>query len=516
MAFVTFPSCEEAMAAIRWAKDTCPTLHKRKLTVKEADPWHEANLLQPRPRPDPFPGWERPYSPPLPTEVVTRIARFLQFKDRARMECVCRGWRAGALASYSTIHDFDLQDWRWPEYQFGRRMTTDTFYWAIKRMGPYIDSLRLFDRAVTGNLSPQALAIAVRGCPFLTNVDLSGATIRPPAIRDLIPIAANLRRISLGPCHGRLDPELTGLLGAATQLLDFEAKATEFRGKSLLQVTPALRTLRLCQCPSVLPTPLAGALGRLSALAALELSHCDGLTSEEPLHQLVANQALHTTLEDLRIIGISFDPIMLDPELEDIEVPEDLQAPYVELNIGPANAGTSLAEAFTRLHTLHLRFCGWVSNSLLVQIGEHLKELERLDLSGCSNIRGQFALEELATLHKLREIHLCNLHPSVGIQPLGSIRTLQEVQCRDSSGITDEDVCQVVRGCPALTRLNVEGCQGVTQQTVVGATEIVRREGRSAVLSLWVGETGADRFARVRQSLLLRVFFDRAYQPILA
>ncbi|XP_029055050.2 SCF E3 ubiquitin ligase complex F-box protein grrA-like [Osmia bicornis bicornis] len=395
-------------------------------------------------------------------------------------------------------------------------MTTATFHWAVKRMGPYIVSLRLSDRAVTGNLSPQALAIAVRGCPFLTNVDLSGATVRPPAIRDLIPIATNLRKISLGPYHGHLDPELTGLLGAATQLLDFGAKATEFQGKSLFQVTPALRTLRLCQCPSVLPAPLAAAFGRLSALAGLELSHCDGLTSEEPLHQLVANQALHNTLEDLKIIGISFDPVMLDPELEDIEVPEDLQAPYVELNIGPADAGTSLAEAFTRLHTLHLRFCGWVSNSLLIQIGEHLKELEQLDLSGCSNIRGQFALEELPTLPKLREIHLCNLHPSVGIQPLGSIRTLQEVQCRDSSGITDEDVCQVVRGCPALVRLNIEGCQGVTQQTVVGVTEIVRREGRSAVLSLWVGETGANRFARVRQSLLLRVFFDRAYQPILA
>ncbi|XP_029053945.2 F-box/LRR-repeat protein 15-like [Osmia bicornis bicornis] len=362
-------------------------------------------------------------------------------------------------------------------------------------MGPYVTTLRLHDRAI--------------------NIDLSGATIRPPAVRDLIPSAGTLRALSLGHCQGHLDPELAGLFGAATQLLDFEATATEFQGKPLRRIAPSLRTLRLRQCPSLLAEPLADALKQFLSFVNLELAHCDGLTTDLPLQQLISNQHIHQTLEDLRITGVSFDPVMLDPELEDIEVPQDLQAPYVELNIELANAGTSLAEAFPRLRTLHLRFCGWVSNSLIVQIGETSRDLECLDLSGCSNVRGQFALEPIATLPRLREVHVCNLHPSVGIQPLGSLATLEELQCRDSAGITDEDVCEVVQGCPVLSQINVEGCQGVTQQTVVGATEIIRQQGRTKVLSLWVGETGANRFARVRQSLLLCVYFDRAYQPFL-
>nr|XP_034194887.1 F-box/LRR-repeat protein 3-like [Osmia lignaria] len=365
-------------------------------------------------------------------------------------------------------------------------------------MGPSVTTLRLNDRAITENLRPQALTIAVRGCPFLSNIDLSGATIRPPAIRDLTPTAGTLRTLSLGHCQGHLDLEMARLFGAATQLLDFEATATEFQGKSLRRIAPSLRTLRLWQCPSVLAEPLSDTLKGLLSLVNLELTHCDGLTSDQPLQQLITNRNLHRTLEDLRITGVSFDPIMLDPELADVEVPEDLQAPYVELNIGPANAGTSLAEAFTQLHTLHLRFCGWVSNSLVIQVGEHSKTLECLDISGCSNVRGQFALEPLAALPRLKELYLCNLHPSVGIQALGSVTTMEEVQCWDSAGVTDEDVCQIIEGCPLLSRFNVEGCQGVTQQSVVGATDIVRRRGGTRVLSLWVGETGANRFARVR------------------
>ena len=220
MAFVTFPSAELAASAIRWAKDTGPTLHKRKLSVKEADPWHEENLIKPRLRIDPFPGWERAYSPPLPVEVTAKIARLLRFTDRARMECVCRAWRKGALASYTTRKELDSEDWGWPDHWHGKAISTEAFYWATRRMGPYVTTLRLHDRAITGNLRPQALAIAVRGCPFLSNIDLSGATIRPPAIRDLIPSAGTLRALSLGHCQGHLDPELAGLFGAATQLLD--------------------------------------------------------------------------------------------------------------------------------------------------------------------------------------------------------------------------------------------------------------------------------------------------------
>ncbi|XP_046145655.1 F-box/LRR-repeat protein 15-like [Osmia bicornis bicornis] len=277
----------------------------------------------------------------------------------------------------------------------------------------------------------------------------------------------------------------------------------------------SLQTLRLKDCPSLLSEAVAATLTAMRCLVDLELSGCRTLTTIEPLKALMENQAIHDTLEELRIQGVSFDPVYLDPELEDLPVPEDLQLPFIELNMGPADEGATLVSVFRNLRILDLRFCGWVSNSLVLHIGQHLGKLERLDLSGCSNIRGQFGLEPLEALPKLRQVHLVNMHPSVGIQPLAAIRTLEEIQCRDSAGVTDEEVCQVVRGCPALTKFNVEGCQGITQQTITGVTDIVRREGRDAVLSLWVGETNVQRWARARQSLLLRVFHDRAYQPFL-
>ncbi|XP_076545115.1 uncharacterized protein LOC143306877 [Osmia lignaria lignaria] len=476
--YVTFPQATLAAEAIAWVKNTQPIFHKRRIRAALADPWHEAKLLRPRDGAVPFPGWEPRPSPPLPIEAITRIARLLPFADRARMECVSRAWRMGSMASYAGTNRLDLTDWRWPQAWESRRITTEMLNWAVRRLGVYITDLRLDDGRVVGRLRPQVLGIVVRHCPNLVKIDLTGTLLRPSAVRDLIASANSLRELELGSCLGSVDPELSALFAAATRLERFGATGTAFVGASLPRLTPALRSLRVKRCESLSPAPVAAFLRAARSLVDLELAQCTAITTEEPLHALIANTALHSTLEELSICDINFVPAP-EPAADDddFEVPPDQPLHFLVLQIGPAEAATSIPEAFKNLKNLSTMFCGWVGNGFVIHIGEHLAQLTDLNLSGCSNIRGQFALEPLERLTALRRLAINNLHPTVGAQVLGNISTLEEVNCRDSLGVTDEDACTAAQGCPNLVALNMEGCLGITERTLRGITNIVRGQG---------------------------------------
>nr|XP_034194557.1 uncharacterized protein LOC117610836 [Osmia lignaria] len=514
--FITFPTAELALRAVQWVEATKPIFHKRKIKAAIADSWNEAALLRPRGRPDPFPGWEPRTSPPLPEEVLARIARFLNFADRARMEGVCRAWRAGALASYASEQVLSTTDQRWPQGWAHPSVDTEGLRWAIMRLGPYVSELRLDDRWVAERLRPQVLGIAARGCPRLTTIDLTGATVRPSALRDLASNAERLQRFYLGRTIGNVEPELSEVFVAAPHLASFVATGSGFAGAALSRMAPTLQEVRLRDCASLSSASVAACLAAQRSLSSVELVQCRALSSAEPLDALMNNEDLHRSVQELVVIDIDFAPIIDGAEEEEIPDAADVPDPvFIELQLGPVEAARSLPELFRQLTILRVLFCGWVDVTFIRSVGEHLHQLLELDISGCSNVRGQFALESLGNLPRLEKITINNLHPTVSAPALATIATLEEVRARDSQGITDEDTTAIVRGCSRLVALDVEGCLGVTNQTVIESTEIVRRQGRATVLSLSVGGTSVDRWVRVRPSLVLRVLYDRVYQPIL-
>ncbi|XP_029054605.2 uncharacterized protein LOC114881887 [Osmia bicornis bicornis] len=431
------------------------------------------------------------------------------------MEGVCRAWRLGSLASYAATRTLTTEDWRWPAGWDHRIVSTEAFYWAVKRLGPYVTGLRLDDRQIARGLRPQVVAIAVRSCPLLTRVDLTGARVRPAALRDLASAALALTELRVGQSFGSVESELSALLAPASRLAVFVASTTEFAGVALMRISPGLRELRLKSCEGVLSAPVGAALAALTCLSAVELTQCRSLTSEEPLRALVENESLHVTLRELIITDVDFSPLPDEEQEGEIEAPRMLDPQFIELQIGPAETARTVAEVFTELRTLTTMFCGWVANAFVINIGSHLVRLTELDLSGCSNIRGQFALEPLSTLPELIRLTINNLHPSVGGQVLGIIASLEEIRARDSQGINDEDVSGAATGCLRLRILDVEGCLAVTDRTLHGATEIVRRQGRTALLRLSVGGTSAGCWTTVRPSLVLHIIRDRVYAPIL-
>nr|XP_034194699.1 uncharacterized protein LOC117610953 [Osmia lignaria] len=432
------------------------------------------------------------------------------------MEGVCRASRVGALASYASERVLSTADWHWPQAWAHPRITTENFNWAIRRMGPYVATLRLDDQWVTERLRPQVLAIAARNCPRLTVIDLTGTTIRPSGVRDLTSTAGTLVTFSLGKTIGDVEPELSGLFATAPCLASFRATRSGFAGAALSRMTPALRELRLRDCASLLASPVAACLAAQRSLSSIELSQCRTLTSAEPLGALMNNEALHRSVQEMVLIDIDFTTTIGEDEEENVPVAAPVPDPvFIELELGPVEIARSLPESFRQLTVARILFCGWVDTTFIRHVGEHLHQLLELDISGCSNVRGQFALEPLGHLPRLERIALNNLHPSVSAPALATIDTLREVRARDSQGITDEDTTAIVRGCLHLVTLDVEGCSGVTTQTVIEVTEIIKRQGRAAVLSLSFGGTSADRRARVRPSLILRVNYDRVFQPIL-
>ncbi|XP_076672229.1 uncharacterized protein LOC143371164 [Andrena cerasifolii] len=124
VAFVTFTTPQPAARVASDAITQPITLHKRKLRVMVADAWH-GFILPSSSQPsasvpewdNPFPGHEPVRSALLPVGVIARIAAFLPFADRARMEQVSRTWRDGVHDSFREIPRLALDDWRWPGMQ---------------------------------------------------------------------------------------------------------------------------------------------------------------------------------------------------------------------------------------------------------------------------------------------------------------------------------------------------------------------------------------------------------------
>ena len=378
-----------------------------------ADSWHSTKLIPPRPDVNPFPGIDLREWIPLPIECISKIAGYLPFADRGRLEMVSRRWRLGSLASYHGLRHIDLDDWCWSNGWEGMIVSTEAFYWLMKRAGSQLKSIRIDEEPLAKCLKPQVISIAIRSCPKLETLDLTAVTIRPSALRDLELGAPRLTCLKLGKCEGPVDPELFKVLALAGSLKSFCATKTHITGKSLPAITRNLETLSLHRCEQLKPLNLANTLQGLRKLDYLKISICKNLMDHSILQALMNNSDLQTTLTNLELHFCSFEEPM--PEMEIEEGNEAVErGDFVELELGPVEMAVSFPSKYRNITALSLTFCGWVTSGLVSEIGLYMGEVISLNLSGCTNIKGEFILEPLRKLQKLKILNINYMHPTVG------------------------------------------------------------------------------------------------------
>jgi F-box/leucine-rich repeat protein 14 len=135
---------------------------------------------------------------------------------------------------------------------------------------------------------------------------------------------------------------------------------------------------------------------------------------------------------------------------------------------------SALEAAFCRevpsLRKLNLSLCKDVSDNSIAKIASHCRNLEDLDLSGCTRVTNS-ALFCVSHLRRMRELSLrsCRHISDLGLQHLAGaacgragLHRLESLSLQDCQKVTDEGLRHVASGLRALRSVNLSFCVSVT------------------------------------------------------
>ncbi|XP_046612116.1 uncharacterized protein LOC124301287 [Neodiprion virginianus] len=421
---------------------------------------------------DPLPGFVPKEAKQLPIECICEVARYLPYKERARMERVCKQWRIGSRSSHTYTKTVTPTSWEWKD-GWNQIFNSDGLVWIIKRGGEYSTSLDL--EGIT-EIKSIAITMAAKECRKLEVLKLTTVSIRGGALRSVSDHLFGLRELEIEQCVGPIDWEIENIFLRNLNLQKLILKDNEITGKGLGHKT-SIKELHIKDCDMAKAEGIAKYIQLQDHLEILVIINCLQLRRAQLLTALTENSHTKDTLRSLKIHGDGpSDAPREDPELAEGE----------EGNSSNAN------------------FIG--------DIGETLAILSSLDIS--TNIRGQFSLEPLAQLKHLRILRMNNMHPTVGGSCLRELDLLENLETRENLGIHDEDISGMLRTNHVVQHLDIKGCWNITQQTITVAREVVRMGHRQQPLYLYAGGTQATPSRRDRRNAYLRLSSERYATPL--
>ncbi|XP_043519519.1 uncharacterized protein LOC122533661 [Frieseomelitta varia] len=420
----------------------------------------------------------------LPIEIISKIIEYLPHVDQARLERVSKLWRLASLSTHCKMKHFEIDN-RWPSGWCGEEFTRKCFYWLMNRSKNYVRSLKLTERTVLSDLW-ELLGVAVRTCPNLEKVDLKEILLTPTMVKELYLIASRLTVLSLGTSTFSIDSELIEVFKKAKKLVKLRIVETVITGESLTFLNVNLKTLIIDNCEYMESSYMCEAIKRLQSLEHLEIISCEKM-NDTVLRTIVYNTSISKTMKTLKLSYLP-NPKRIDvkflPRLEHNES-------YISYDkIGPASLGILLVKRYTNITQLALKFCTWVTKEVVSEIAENLLQLEYLDLSGCSNIIGTFALDPLVKLKNITVIKLNHLHFTVGGSVLKEFKKLKEVSCRNSLGFDNRAICEAIMNCPYLSVIIIEDCVEIGISVIQCALSTVRNNKRTSPLVIYVADSG--------------------------
>ena len=374
----------------------------------------------------------------------------------------------------------------------------------LTRCAPYLKDIVLDDELAAEDLRPQLLALISKNCPALEELDVTAVNARPSAFRELAANVTSLKNLSIGSCTNCGDIELGKVLEANKALQSFSARGTDFSVRFLLQITRDLVRLDLKDC-TARSEHIAAAISHFKSLSHLCLFRPKDFQPDS-LQKLIESTTLPRSMESMEFVGCSPQSGNGGPQEEDAEAEQEEEADFFEFDLGPVEIAVSLLSRYPPVTRLGVAFCGWVDNTFIGEVGRHMKHLIKLDITGCNNIRGQFSLEALSGLNHCTELQSSLLYPDVGAQFLRDMSSLRELTCRDNRGVTDEDVCGLIRTSGNIAIMDLEGCVHIGRPFIECVYSALRGDPHNHRIEIRVGGTSAMPRRRDRQ--LLHVFLN--------
>ncbi|XP_043789152.1 F-box/LRR-repeat protein 7-like [Apis laboriosa] len=480
-AFVTFKTKEDATSVLALSREEGFVCDFKRLKMFMARPkkWREGNGEE---------GCN--FSVELPPDCIAKIARYLPYADRARLEMVSSLWREGSLLSHRVVRHLEFEDWRWPERKY---ITTSFFDWMVRRQGETLITIAINDERLLENVKPRIVSAIGWNCSQLAEVDLTGLRIWPSSLRTFKFLSSQLKSLSLGTTEGPVDAELGKIFDKAIELRYFRADGTNIYGKCLTHLHPNLETLILRNC-SHLESRLASiTLSNMKRLRHLEIIYCANLRDNTILRTLIdTNANLFRTLSLMKFHHCSF----IEPENDIAQV------------LVNRLREKSIPKLYRELNRLSVAYCIWVNYNFVIDIGRYMRNLSYLNLSGCKSIRDEY-LEPLASLSQLQILEINCMHPSVSFFFLQSLESLTELHCRKNVAITDEDICGVLNNCSQIAIIDMEGCYQVGVATLKRAARIAK--SRKKLIHMYVAGTKIKESTAYEETEYLQLTYKYKY-----
>lgn len=499
-AFVTFLLPESATDVLRRSRKMM--LNGRRIYVSAADSWHQPHVL-----PDGTFEWTRNQNTPsnshvsiveqesdedtdkdescvsadhlvfesaaedginrLNDDCLHHIFTFLDFRNRIRVEQVCKKWQRVSLSMWRSIHYLDLNEFCTSN---SKPLTMKILEQLLRRCNGNVRSINLCD--ATHSLSGHTLPLIAMYCPNVENIKVSLLNIGNRSLAHFAMLCTKLKSLSFNECLYFSDHDMTLLLSRSKELNTLDlTKSMRISGSCLSRITGPLQTLSLDRCSSITPQNLISGLNTISAtLTKLSLSACSALGCND------VSRIVQTTPNLTSLSLCDNFPLFNNKSL---------------LPIGQ----------LVKLEKLNLSQNPAVNDGVVQAIVYGCKELKLLNLSGVftgsmgnrDNSLTEVGISLLVKLNKLTDLNISYLDQTTNVSlknlTLRSSPPLRHLVCVGCPLVADEGCNNVVSLCNDLELFDISGCDKVTDATIKTAEDSVKLRTNSKMLTLVVGGT---------------------------
>ncbi|XP_069360333.1 putative RNA-binding protein EEED8.10 isoform X2 [Maniola hyperantus] len=400
----------------------------------------------------------------LNVDCLSHILTYVPINDLIRSERVSRRWQNMVQEYLLGIRMFKTSWWQHEPV----KLTTAVLRRLLQRLGGSL--LRLHIDHQVSALNDRTAHTVGKFCPHLEELKVVG--MQTKNWNPLIYGCKNLKSLSFVSCTKLTDSSLVHLVKKDSCIESLTVKNnTHVTGLFLTGSNPTkLTSLEFFNCYSLQGSVLSAAIDSLPTLTALKLDVCP-------------------------ITMWKMIPLILSklPKLQDLSLSEYTTSDMCILPIGNEAFCKSLA-SLTELKRLNLSRNIYITNSVLKTVAQSCPELESLNVSSC-NSRKTFShngvgdegiaavCASCSSLMSLDVSYLATLSDA-GLSAAVRLPRLVTLTARGIPALSSAPFCAVLASCHLLEEIDASGCDNVTGEVIVAASEALRARPRPVALYL--------------------------------
>ncbi|XP_045775363.1 putative F-box/LRR-repeat protein 8 isoform X2 [Maniola jurtina] len=399
----------------------------------------------------------------LNVDCLSHILTYVPINDLIRSERVSRRWQNMVQEYLLGIRMFKTSWWQHAPV----KLTTAVLRRLLQRLGASL--LRLHIDHQASALNDRTAHTVGKFCPHLEELKVVGMLTKN--WNPLIYGCKNLKSLSFVSCSKLSDSSLIHLVKKDSCIESLTVKNNSHVTGLFLTGSnpPKLTSLEFFNCCCLQGGVLSTAVDSLPNLTTLKLDVC-----------------LHKMWE--------FIPSILNklPKLRDLSLSEYTSS---ELYLSTENeAFCKSLSSLTELKRLNLSRNIYITNSVLKTVAQSCPDLESLNVSSCNSRRtsshngvGDEGIAAVcagcSSLTSLDVSYLATLSDA-GLSAAARLSRLVSLTARGIPALSSAPFCAVLASCHLLEEIDACGCDNVTGEVIVAASEELRARPRPVALYL--------------------------------